>query len=177
MPAGEQVLSAFGAPPGFVHTILTTFGEAKGTDYLKRFAAQQPVTIPAAQRVVLDKVISGEYPLAVMILNYHATISAAQGAPVKWIKMEPLLESMSLVSIVKDSPHPNAARLFVEFMLSDEGQKVMADSDYMPASPSVPAKVPENKPEAGGFKVNVVTPDMARDDNPKWTAIYKEIFR
>jgi iron(III) transport system substrate-binding protein len=166
-----------GGPPGFVHNILTTLGQEKGMEYLKKFAAQEPVTIPAAQRVVLDKVISGEYPLAVMILNYHATISAAQGAPVKWIKMEPLLESMSLVSIVKDSPHPNAARLFVEFMLSDDGQKVMADSDYLPASPTVQAKVPENKPDAGKFKVNVVTPDMARDDNPKWTATYKEIFR
>jgi len=60
-------------------------------------------------------------------LELHATISAAQGAPVRWIKMEPLLQSMSLVSIVKDAPHPNATRLFVEFMLSDRGQKVMAD--------------------------------------------------
>lgn len=166
-----------GGPPGFVHNILATFGDEKGLEYLKKFAAQEPVTIPAAQRVVLDKVISGEYPLAVMILNYHATISAAQGAPVKWIKMEPLLESMSLVSIVKDAPHPNAARLFVEFMLSDEGQRVLADNDYLPASPTVSAKVPENKPEAGKFKVNVVTPEMARDDTPKWTAIYKDIFR
>lgn len=166
-----------GGPPGFVHNILATFGDEKGMEFLKKFAAQEPVTIPAAQRVVLDKVISGEYPLAVMILNYHATISAAQGAPVKWIKMEPLLESMSLVSIVKDAPHPNAARLLVEFMLSDEGQRVLADNDYLPASPTVSAKVPENKPEAGKFKVNVVTPEMARDDTPKWTAIYKDIFR
>jgi ABC-type Fe3+ transport system substrate-binding protein len=166
-----------GGPPGFVHNILTTMGQEKGMDYLRKFAAQEPVTIPAAQRVVLDKVVSGEYPLAVMILNYHATISMNQGAPIRWIRMEPLLQSMSLVSIVKDSPHPSAARLFVEFMLSDEGQKIMADNDYLPASPSVPAKVPENKPEAGHFKVNVVTPDMARDDAPKWTAIYKEVFR
>ncbi len=166
-----------GGPPGFVHNILTTMGTGKGMDYMRKFAAQEPVTIPAAQRVVLDKVISGEYPLAVMILNYHATISMNQGAPVQWIRMEPLLQSMSLISIVKDAPHPSAARLFVEFMLSDEGQKVMADNDYLPASPSVPAKVPENKPDAGHFKVNVVTPDMARDDTPKWTAIYKELFR
>jgi iron(III) transport system substrate-binding protein len=166
-----------GGPPGFVYNILTIYGQEKGMEYLKKFAAQQPVVIPAAQRVVLDKVISGEYPLAVMILNYHATISAAQGAPVKWIKMEPLLESMSLVSIVKDAPHPNAARLFVEFMLSDAGQKVMADSDYLPASPNVQAKVPENMPGVGKFKVTVVTPDQARDDTPKWSAIYKDIFR
>ena len=166
-----------GGPPGFIYNILTTMGQDKGMDYLRAFAKQEPVTIPAAQRVVLDKVISGEYPLAVMILNYHATISIAQGAPVKWLRLEPLLQSLSMISVVKDSPHPNAARLFAEFVLSDEGQKVLADNDYIPASPHIPAKVPENKPDAGGFKINVVSPDQARDELPKWVAIYHELFR
>jgi iron(III) transport system substrate-binding protein len=166
-----------GGPPGFIYNILTTMGKDKGMDYLRAFAKQAPVTIPAAQRVVLDKVISGEYPLAVMILNYHATISIGQGAPVKWLRMEPLLQSMSLISVVNNSPHPNAARLFAEFMLSDEGQKVLADNDYIPASPRVPAKVPQNKPDVGGFRVNTVSPDQARDELPKWVAIYHELFR
>ena len=166
-----------GGPPGFIYNILTTMGQAKGMAYMRAFAAQEPVMIPAAQRVVLDKVVSGEYPLAVMILNYHATISIGQGAPIEWLRMEPLLQSMSLISVVKDAPHPNAARLLTEFMLSPEGQKVMADNDYIPASPHVPAKIPANKPEAGDFKVNIVSPDMARDDLPKWVAIYHELFR
>ena len=140
-----------GGPPGFIHNILASMGQEKGMAYLHAFAAQQPVTIPAAQRVVLDKVISGEYPLAVMTLNYHSTISAAQGAPVRWLRLEPLLQSFSMIGVVKDAPHPNAARLLVEFILSDEGQKIMADNDYLPASPHVPAKVPANKPDAGGL--------------------------
>jgi ABC-type Fe3+ transport system substrate-binding protein len=164
-------------PPGFINNVLTIMGQEKGMAYLKAFAAQEPVFIPASQRVVLDKVISGEYPLAVMTFNHHAAISAAQGAPVAWIRMEPLSESINLIGLLKDAPHPNAARLLVEFILSDEGQKVLADNDYVPASPSVPAKSPDLKPDAGNFKVNIVTPDMARDDLPKWTAIYKELFR
>jgi ABC-type Fe3+ transport system substrate-binding protein len=164
-------------PPGFINNILTIMGQDKGMAYLRRFAAQEPVFIPASQRVVLDKVIAGEYPLAVMTFNHHSAISAAQGAPVAWIKMEPLSESVNLIGILKDAPHPNAARLLEEFILSDEGQKVLADNDYVPANPAVPAKVPALKPDAGHFKVNVVTPDMARDDLPKWTAIYKELFR
>ncbi len=166
-----------GGPPGFIYNILTTKGQEQGMAYLRKFAAQQPASIPAAQRVVLDKVISGEFPLCVMILDYHVTISAAKGAPVKWLKMEPLLQSMGLVSVVKDAPHPNAARLLVEFMLSDEGQKILADNDYLPASPTVSAKVPENKPEGGHFKVTVVSPELARDGNPKWIALYHELFR
>jgi ABC-type Fe3+ transport system substrate-binding protein len=152
-------------------------GQDKGMTYLRRFAEQKPVSIPAAQRVVLDKVISGEFPLSVMILNYHATISQAQGAPVTWLHMEPLLQTMGLISVVKDAPHPNAARLLVEFMLSDEGQKVFADNDYIPASPTVPAKEPTNKPDAGKFKVNVIMPDEIRESLPQWTALYQEMFR
>lgn len=166
-----------GGPPGFVHNILSTMGQEKGMAYLRTFAEQEPVTIPGAQRVVLDHVISGEYPLCVMILNYHAAISMKAGAPVQWLKMEPLLQTMGLVSITGNPPHPNAARLMVEFMLSEEGQKLLADNDYIPAHPGVPARIPELKPDAGGFKVNLVTPEMVRDQAPEWTAIYKDLFR
>jgi len=166
-----------GGPPGFVYNMLHTMGQEKGMEFLRAFAAQEPVTIPGAQRVVLDQVISGEYPLCVMILNYHAAISIKAGAPVRWLKMEPLLQTMGLVSLTANAPHPNAGRLMVEFMLSDEGQKVLADNDYIPADPHVPARIPELKPDAGGFKVNPVTPEMARDETANWTAIYKDLFR
>jgi len=166
-----------GGPPGFVHNILSTMGPEKGMAYLRTFAEQQPVTIPGAQRVVLDHVISGEYPLCVMILNYHAAISMKAGAPVQWMKLEPLLQTMGLVSITGGAPHPNAARLMVEFMLSEAGQKILADNDYIPAHPGVPARIPELKPDAGKFKVNLVTPEMVRDQAPEWLATYKELFR
>jgi iron(III) transport system substrate-binding protein len=152
-------------------------GQERGMNYLRRFAAQEPVFIPASQRVVMDKVIAGEYPLCVMCFNHHAAISAAQGAPAGWIKMQPLLETVNLLALLKDAPHPNAARLLAEFILSDEGQKVFADNDYIPASPRIPARIADLKPDAGHFTVNLVTPDMARDDLPKWTAIYRELFR
>ncbi len=164
-------------PPGFIHNMLATMGQDKGMAYMRSFAAQQPVFIPASQRVVLDKVISGEYPIGVMTFNHHSAISAAQGAPVQWIKMEPLLQTTSLIAIVQNAPHPNAAKLFEEYALSEDGQKVLAAHDYLPADPKVPAKIAELKPEGGHFKVNVVTPQMARDDLPKWTALYHELFR
>ena len=151
-------------------------GPEKGNAHLREFAKQEPVTIPGAQRVVLDHVISGEYPLCVMILNYHVAISQRSGAPVQWLKMEPLLQTMGLISITGNAPHPNAARLMVEFMLSEEGQQVLADNDYIPSHPDVPARVPELKPAAGGFTVNVLGPDLVRDNTEQWTAAYKEIF-
>jgi len=164
-------------PPGFIHNILTTMGQDKGMAYLRALAAQEPVFIPASQRVVMDKVIAGEYPIGIMCFNHHATISAGQGAPSAWIKMEPLLETVNLVAMLKDAPHPNAARLLLEYILSDEGQKVMAANDYLPASPAVPARIPELKPDAGKFAVNYISPDLMRDELGKWTAVYHEVFR
>ena len=51
-------------------------------EYLRAFATQEPVVIPAAQRVVLDKVIRGEYPIALMTLSYHCDDQRGKkGAP------------------------------------------------------------------------------------------------
>ena len=166
-----------GGPPGFIHNILTIKGEEKGMEYLRAFARQEPVVIPAAQRVVLDKAISGEYPIALMTLSYHSTISAAKGAPIQWLKMPPMIMSPNTIFVLKAAPHPNAARLLIEFILSTEGQTIMAANDYMPADPAVPIKDPDLEPDHGHFAVTVITPQDTAKDLPKWIAVYHELFR
>ena len=64
-------------------TILQSMGPDKGMAYLRQLAAPKPVNVPSNQRVVLDQVIAGEYPLAVATFNTHSDLSAAKGAPVK----------------------------------------------------------------------------------------------
>ena len=164
-------------PPGFIQNVLALKGEAAGMAYLKSLAAQKPVNIPASQRVVLDKVIAGEFPLGLMIFNHHAAISAEEGAPVAWARIEPLVSNANMISAVKGAPHPAASRLFLEYVLSEEGQKEVANSLYLPAHPNVPAKAPELKPAQGGFKARIVTPDMLRAGEKTWTATYNELFR
>lgn len=164
-------------PPGFIYNILTVMGETDGMAYLRKFAAQQPVFVAASPRAVLDQVIAGEYKMGVMMYNHHAAISAGKGAPVQWLKIEPLVGLQSMIAILKDAPHPNAARVLEEFILSPAGQKVMADNDYLPADPDVPARIPELKPEAGHFQVNLLPPQLVHDDLAKWRAIFHEVFR
>ncbi len=166
-----------GGPPGFIHNILTIKGQEKGMAWLREFAKQGPVVIPAAQRVVLDKAISGEYPIALMTLSYHSTISAAKGAPIQWLKMPPMIMSVNTFSVLKSAPHPNAARLLIEFLLSEEGQKIMAANDYMPADPNIPIKDPTLQPEHGNFAVTAVSPEEQKEKLATWTAIYNEIFK
>ena len=168
---------AIQGPPGFIFNILTVKGQEKGMDYLRRFAAQEPKAVATSPRAVLDQVISGEHKLGVQMYNHHVAISMADGAPVKWVKLEPLPALFNIMGILKDAPHPNAARLLEEFVVSEDGQKVMAKNDYLPADPNTPARIAELKPDAGHFTVNYITPELARDDLPKWTTIYHEVFR
>ena len=136
---------------GVVGLVLTYMGEEKGTAYLKDLAKQNVAGLQVAARQVLDQVIAGEYPIGLMMFNNHTVISARKGAPSDWVVMEPVPVAFDSLGILKGAPHPNAARLLVEFLLSEEGQTVLKDADYLPASTKVDAMRPGMRPQDGHF--------------------------
>src|SRR4030095_841882 len=125
--------------PGFVGTVLSEMGEDKGMAYLQELAKQRIANIGSAAREVLDQVIAGEYQLGLQVFNHHTVISAKKGAPVEWIRMEPVTGTLSVISVHKQAPHPNAAKLLVDFIISSEGQHIFRAAEYLPADPAVPA--------------------------------------
>jgi ABC-type Fe3+ transport system substrate-binding protein len=162
---------------GFVGATLMSMGEPRGMDYLKALSAQRIVNIEASSRAILDQVIAGEYPMGLMMFNHHTVISAQKGAPTDWIKMEPVPVALDAVGILKDAPHPNATRLLVDFLTSEDGQRVLQKADYLPAMPSVPAMKGGLRPEDGGFKATFLKPDEIHDRIPGWIKIVGELFR
>jgi len=131
---------------GFVGTVLAEMGDEKGRSYLRELAKQNIAPLPGSAREVLDHAIAGEYAIALQIFNHHAVISAKKGAPVDWIKMEPVTGNLSVISVLKNAPHPNAAKLLVDFIISKEGQEVFRAADYITAHPQVSALEPTLKP-------------------------------
>ncbi len=165
------------AGPGFVGLVLSELGEQKGMEYLRALSKQNVANLKVAARQVLDQVIAGEYQIALEIFNNHAVISAAQGAPSRWIPMNPALAVLGVLSITKEPPHPNAAKLLVDFLVSDEGQKLYRDADYMPVDPNVPPRDPSLRPDGKNFRAVFLTPEQIEDSMPKWASIYNEIFK
>jgi iron(III) transport system substrate-binding protein len=145
--------------------------------YLRELAKQKIANLRGSAREVLDQVIAGEYSLALQIFNHHAVISAKKGAPVDWIPMQPATVTLSTLSVLKDAPHLNAAKLLMDFIISREGQQVFARSDYLPAHPGVPASVPTLKPDEGKFRAHFFTPEQTEDQMPKWHKVFNELFR
>jgi iron(III) transport system substrate-binding protein len=165
------------AASGFIGTVLDTMGEDKGMAYLRELQKQRIAAVDTSARQVLDQVIAGEYAIALQIFNHHAVISAKKGAPVKWIPMEPATGVLSVVSIPKAAPHPNAAKLFEDFLVSKEGQQLYRQAEYLPADPDVPAQDPTLKPEGGKFRSRFFSPEETAEKMSRWKKIYDEIFR
>jgi ABC-type Fe3+ transport system substrate-binding protein len=174
--AWADTLSA-SAAIGFIGNVLTEMGEEKGLAYLKGLQAQRIAGLGVSARQVLDQTIAGEYPIALQIFNHHAVISANEGAPVAWIPMEPAMGVLSVVSIPLHAPHPNAAKLFEDFLVSKAGQKIYQQTDYLPADPAVPALTPSLKPEDGHFRSRFFSPEELAEKMPQWKAVYDELFR
>ena len=162
---------------GFVGNILMSEGEDRGMAYLRALSQQRIVNIEASSRAILDQVIAGEYAIGLMMFNHHTVISAQKGAPSDWIVMEPLPVAFDAVGVLKDAPHPNAARLLVDFLASEEGQRVLQKADYLPAMPTVPAMKTGLRPEDGGFKATFLKPDTIYDLIPHWMKVVSDLFR
>jgi iron(III) transport system substrate-binding protein len=165
------------AATGFIGTVLDQMGEEAGMTYLRRLQAQRIAGVDVSARQVLDQVIAGEYAIALQIFNHHAVISAKKGAPVKWIAIQPTTGLLSVVSIPTHAPHPNAAKLFEDFLVSRQGQQAYQAAEYLPADPAVPALDPALKPEGGHFASRFFSPEEIAEKMPHWKKVYDELFR
>jgi ABC-type Fe3+ transport system substrate-binding protein len=169
--------SSIAGAAGFVGYVLTSMGEDRGMQYLRALAGQRIVNVEASSRAVLDQVIAGEYPLALMMFINHAVISARKGAPSAWLKIEPMPVALDAVSLIKDAPHPNAARLLIEFLTSEEGQQVFRQADYLPALPGGPTKLPGLRPADGAFEATYLRPAEIDRNMSRWSKVVEDLFR
>ncbi len=92
-----------------------------------------------SNRGVVDRVIEGEYWMAIGASAHHPVISARKGASVAPMLLNPVPSLNGTISILKGVPHPHAAMLMVDFILSKEGQSLFQKAGYFPAHPQVPA--------------------------------------
>lgn len=163
--------------PMMIGNILQTIGQEAGKAYLQKLKAQNIAKTTASNRQLLDLVIAGEYPLALHIFNHHAHISRSAGAPVDWQALEPASATINTISPVTRSPHPHAAMLWIDFILSEEGQKVFQAVNYLPSHPKVPARQSDLKPGGGRFKRALYfTPDSQVNEGDAWVDYFEKNF-
>jgi iron(III) transport system substrate-binding protein len=111
-----------------------------GVDFLKKLAEQKP-TFSRDLRESERRVARGEFPVyAPFLFNDFSTL---RGLPIKAIvPTEGVAYVQFVASMIKNAPHPNAALLFINFMLSEEAQVILASEGLGPAIGGLDAKIP-----------------------------------
>ena len=163
--------------PLMIGNILLTMGQEKGKAYLQKLKGQNIAKSTASNRQILDLTIAGEYPIALHIFNHHAYISKMAGAPVEWFPLEPVTATIQTIALMKNTPHPHASMLLLDFVLSEKGQKVFQQTNYLPSHPKVPAKQADLKPGGGRFtKALYMSPEMQFEQGNEWVDYFQNNF-
>jgi iron(III) transport system substrate-binding protein len=154
-----------------VEGLKRAWGKEKAIAYFKKLAALDPVLKRGnTERVQL--VVAGEYPL---IIAYNQTIQRlmSRGAPIDWLPLEPAVTQVNPVMIGAKSPHPNAARLFCDYILSKEGQEELRGYQRIPVRRDVEPDPPRL---FRGFKYVIENPEDYKDFDAT-VKQYLEIFK
>jgi iron(III) transport system substrate-binding protein len=112
------------------------WGNDKALAFWKGIAANQP-SIRSGNTETAQLLAAGEFPLAVNIYSGEPNRLATQGAPTKVIALDPVFLQLQLLGLGAKSEHPNAAKLFINWFLDDEGQQSLNDNGILAARPDV----------------------------------------
>ncbi|WP_306395645.1 ABC transporter substrate-binding protein [Telluria beijingensis] len=150
-------------------TVVTDMGEEKGIRLFRDIVERNGISARKGHSLLNNMVIAGEVPLALTVYNYMPQSAKDKGAPIDWFVLEPAVARANGIGIARRAPHPNAAALFYDYMLSPDVQKLLVSMDYVPTNTAVPSPLDKN------LRVLLVDPAMALDQIDKWTRSYEDV--
>lgn len=112
------------------------YGKEKGREYMVRLIRQEPA-ITRDQRLQAEWVARGRYSIGLGVEPSEVDKMARAGAPIKLIAMKegkPLSSGPMNVMVFDRAPHPNATKLFVNWVLGQEGGTIMSKYSGYPSA-------------------------------------------
>lgn len=132
-----QIILVDPIPIGTFMALSNMWLERYGPEFLEGLAAQNPQIVesgvPGSQSVA-----AGEYPILVPTLETLAVPLRDAGAPVYLFMPEFTTGSEQHAALSSDAPHPNAAKLFLNFLLTTDGQSAFVGGGGASLLPNVP---------------------------------------
>ncbi|HEY4319156.1 MAG TPA: extracellular solute-binding protein [Herbaspirillum sp.] len=147
--------------------VVGNLGEAKGLKLFRDIAATNGISVRKGHTLLQNLVAAGEVPLALAQYNYVVAGVKRSGAPVDWFVIEPAIARANAVGIAAHAPHPAAALLFYEYILSPEGQTILASRDYVPTNKNVASPMKNTR-------IQIEDPVATIDQWAKWGKIYND---
>src|SRR5215510_14064982 len=147
-------------------SVVLSMGEQKGLKLFRDIVAANGMSVRKGHTLLANLVPTGEVPLALTAYSYRVEQLKHERAPVEIIYLPLPVAFPTGIGMFRHAPHPHAALLFQDFILSD-GQKILAEREAVPTNPKVKA-APDG----------LIFVDLPRfmDEGAKWTRLFRETF-
>lgn len=152
-------------------TMIKAMGDEKGLAFMRALAAQQ-VQLRNGRTLIAQLVAAGEFKGALTAYSTTFEQMKAAGAPADWVYLNPVFANIHPAGVSAKAPHPNAARLFLDFMLSKKGQEVIQKVNR------IPDRI--DTPPAQARLIEGITPAFAPvevfEEFERYAKLFHEIF-
>jgi iron(III) transport system substrate-binding protein len=142
-------------------------GEKGALDFFGKLAAMRP-DVRKGHVLLSELVAAGEVPVSLTNYASNADSMKRRGMPIDWKPVDPVVGRPQALGLAASAPHPNAALLFADFVLSPEGQQLFNSMGRFPAS----AKV---KSPLVTFPYVMLDPVALVDEDEKWLKHWYEL--
>jgi iron(III) transport system substrate-binding protein len=142
-------------------------GEEKAVKLFRDIVAKNGISVRKGHSLMANLVVSGEVPVALTAYIDEVDKLKKAGAPIDSVFLPPAIAMSTAAAAFRRAPHPFAAVLFMDFLLSEEGQKILSDRNVVPSNLKV-QKLP--------VKLTLMNVPEYLDENAKWTKLYRDIF-
>jgi ABC-type Fe3+ transport system substrate-binding protein len=121
--------------------ILQSRGDQPGWQWLKRLAANSGI-FTARSRDVPSVVAKGEFAAGFAVPSYMAFEEVLAGFDIKFVAPKNAFVTPEPMAVLAGAKHPRAARAFIEFLLTERGQRVFMERGLFPITPKYKVQGP-----------------------------------
>jgi iron(III) transport system substrate-binding protein len=171
-PEWKGQLGMEGRPYEWFATVVRGMGEEKGIAFMRALAQQQP-QLRTGRTLLAQLVAAGEFKGSLTAYSQTFENLRPSGAPVEWVALEPVFANIHPTGLSAKAPHPNAGRLFIDFLLSKKGQEVVRALRRIPDRVDT---LPDPPRLVTGIKPAFAPPEVF-DDFDRYVKLFHEIFK
>jgi ABC-type Fe3+ transport system substrate-binding protein len=165
-PRWKGRLAVEGKEQEWFFTLVHAMGEERGLRFFRELVARNGLSVRSGNALLNNMVVAGEVPLALTMYSYLPEQSKRAGAPIDWIALKPTIAYTDGIGVMKHAPHPNAALLFYDFVLSD-GQALLAGLNHVVSSR-------KNEATIRKFEPRFIDVEAVLADYDRWTKIFED---
>ena len=104
-------------------TLIDYWGRERAGKFIRALAAQQP-QLRRGHSLLAQLLAAGEFPISI-VFPFEIEQLKRRGAPVDWsATSDPIVTSINVIGLAAKAPHPNGAKLLINYILSEEGQNI-----------------------------------------------------